>query len=295
MNLRVVIIGSGGRLGTALAREWTGAGDAVTGFNHASLDIGNAEAVRAALKPLEFDVLVNCAAQTNVDRCETHPEEAFLLNSKAVAELGEICEQKGARCIHISTDYVFDGEKRTPYTEEDEARPISVYGASKLSGETELLKISNRHLVVRVAWVFGPDRPSFIDGVLNRALENEQLEAIADKVSVPTYTIEAARLLRPFLAEIPEGGILHLANQGECTWQQYGQYAIDCAVAAGVPMKGRTVAPLKMADLKAFIAKRPVYTAVSAEKLARLGGVSPQPWREAVENYVRNYWAPRHS
>ncbi|MDB6175815.1 MAG: dTDP-4-dehydrorhamnose reductase [Chthoniobacteraceae bacterium] len=292
MNLRVIIIGSGGRLGAALAREWSGAGDSVIGFNHASLDIGNADAMRAALQPLEFDVLVNCAAQTNVDRCETYQEEAFLLNSTAVALLGEICEEKGARCVHISTDYVFDGEKRTPYTEDDVASPISVYGASKLSGEKELLKISNRHLVVRVAWVFGPDRPSFIDGILNRAVENEVLEAIGDKISVPTYTIEAARLLRPFLSEISEGGILHLANQGECTWQEYGQYAIDCAVAAGVQMKGRTVAPLKMADLKAFIAKRPVYTAVSSEKLARLGGVSPRPWREAVKDYVQTYWAP---
>ncbi|MDB6155952.1 MAG: dTDP-4-dehydrorhamnose reductase [Chthoniobacteraceae bacterium] len=292
MNLRVIIIGSGGRLGTALAREWSAAGDTVIGFNHASLDIGNADAMRAALQPLEFDVLVNCAAQTNVDRCETHQEEAFLLNSTAVALLGEICEEKGARCVHISTDYVFDGEKRTPYTEDDVASPISVYGASKRSGEKELLKISNRHLVVRVAWVFGPDRPSFIDGILNRAVENEVLEAIGDKISVPTYTIEAARLLRPFLSEISEGGILHLANQGECTWQEYGQYAIGCAVAAGVQMKGRTVAPLKMADLKAFIAKRPVYTAVSSEKLARLGGVSPRPWREAVKDYVQTYWAP---
>ncbi|MDB5694445.1 MAG: dTDP-4-dehydrorhamnose reductase [Alphaproteobacteria bacterium] len=291
MNLRVVIIGSGGRLGAALAREWSGVD--VTGFNHASLDIGNAEAVRAALEPLEFDVLVNCAAQTNVDRCETHPEEAFLINSKAVAVLGRVCEEKGSRCIHISTDYVFDGEKRAPYTEEDEARPISVYGASKLAGERELLAISSRHLVVRVAWVFGPDRPSFIDGILNRALENEQVEAIGDKISVPTFTLDAARLLRPLLSERLEGGIVHLANQGECTWQEYGQHAINCAAAAGVKMKGRAVAPLKMADLKAFIAKRPVYTALSSGKLANLGGVSPRPWKEAVEDYVRNYWAPR--
>ncbi len=294
MNRRIAIIGSGGRLGAALAREWSAAGDTVLGFNHASLDIANFETLRSTLEPLDFDVLVNCAAQTNVDRCETQQEEAFLINSSAVALLGEICHRKGVRCIHIGTDYVFDGEKRSPYTEEDQPRPISVYGASKHAGEEALLAVSDRHLVVRVAWVFGPDRPSFIDGVLNRALENEQLEAIADKVSVPTYTLDAARLLRPFLWEIPEGGILHLSNVGECTWQQYGQYAIDCAVKAGVPMKGRTVAPLKMADLKAFIAKRPIYTALSTEKLSRLGGSAPRSWQEAVEDYVRTHWAPAH-
>lgn len=292
MSLRIAIVGSGGRLGAALAREWTAGGDVVVGFRHVDLDLTDAAATRVALERTEFDVLVNCAAQTNVDRCETHADEALLVNGAAVKNLAEICRDKGRRCLHISTDYVFDGEKRSPYAEEDEARPISIYGASKLAGENGLLEVSDGNLVVRVSWVFGPDRPSFIDGILKRALEHETAQAIGDKIAVPTYTLDAARLLHPLLADAPVGGIVHLSNSGECTWREYGQHAIDCAKAAGAPMKAQSVAPLKMADLKAFIAKRPVYTAMSTDKLARLTGQTPRAWQEAVEEYVRDVWVP---
>ncbi len=293
MARKIVIIGSGGRLGAALLRAWRTAGDEVIGFNHALLDIGDIKQVHETLGGLEFDVLVNCAAQTNVDRCEQEPAEAFHLNSQAVATIADACTRQKARCVHISTDYVFDGAKRTPYTEQDDAKPISVYGASKLGGERSLHAVSDRHLAVRVSWVFGPDRPSFIDQILQRALGHETLEAIGDKVAVPTYTLDAARLLRPLLDEPGLDGVVHLCNTGECTWQQYGQHALDCAVAAGVPLKGRTVGALKMADLKAFIARRPVYTAMSAGLLQQVTGLSPRPWQEAVEEYVRTHWAPR--
>ena len=290
---KIVIVGSGGRLGAALLREWRAAGDEVIGLNHALLDIGNFKQVHDTLGELDFDVLVNCAAQTNVDRCEQHPDEAFRLNSEAVATIADVCTRKKARCVHISTDYVFDGEKRAPYTEADEARPISVYGESKLRGERCLHAVSDRHLAVRVSWVFGPDRASFVDQILQRALEHEKVEAIGDKTAVPTYTLDAARLLRQLLDEAPADGVLHLCNTGACTWQEYGQHALDCAIAADVPLKGRTVGALKMADLKAFIARRPVYTAMSTALLQRTTGLTPRPWQEAVDDYVRTHWAPR--
>ena len=131
---RIVIIGAGGRLGAALSRVYA-SDHAVTGFNHAQLDLAAPEKLRDSLGDAEFDVMINCAAQTNVDRCETHQEEAFTINGEAPGVLAEICAARGARLIHISTDYVFSGEKREPYTEEDPANPISVYGESKLEGE----------------------------------------------------------------------------------------------------------------------------------------------------------------
>jgi dTDP-4-dehydrorhamnose reductase len=222
-----------------------------------------------------------------VDYCETHEEEAHRINAAAVRTLGQICARKGARCIHISTDYVFDGARQTPYTEEEAAEPISIYGASKRAGEVALLETSDRHLAVRVAWVFGPDRPSFVDQVLQRAREQECVEAIGDKWAAPTYTIDAAELLRPFLREVPEGGLVHLCNRGACTWQEYGQYALDCAAEMGVPLKAREVGPLKMADLKAFVAKRPPYTVLSTEKLTRLTGCEPRIWQQSVAEHVR--------
>jgi len=292
--MKIVVLGSGGRLGAALAREWRAAGDAVTGLNRQLLDIGNFAAVREQLEELDFEALVNCAALTNVDYCETHPEEADRLNGKAVATIADVCTRKRARCVHISTDYVFDGAKTEPYTEDDEPRPISVYGASKLAGERCLHAVSDRHLAVRVSWVFGPDRPSFVDQILQRACEQDTVAAIADKVAVPTYTLDAARLLRPLLDPHRVDGVLHLCNTGACTWQEYGQFALDYAATAGVPLKARTVAAQKMADLTAFIAKRPPYTVMSPARLAGIIGATPRPWEAAVEEYVRDIWAPAH-
>lgn len=289
---RVIIIGAGGRLGAALVREYAGTFD-VTGFNHAQLDLGLPEQMRATLGALEFDVLVNTAAQTNVDRCETEVEEAFALNGAAPGVLAEICARKKARFIHISTDYVFDGEKREPYTEEDEVRPISVYGESKREGEQCALEVNERSLVVRVSWVFGPDRPSFIDWALSQAREHEEVRAIADKWATPTYTLDVAQLLKPFIGagmdEPGYAGALHVANRGECSWREYAQWALDCCRAEGIPMKAKEIAASSLADMKSFIAKRPVYSVLSTARYEALTGITPRPWEETVRDYVRDY------
>jgi dTDP-4-dehydrorhamnose reductase len=292
MARRIVIVGSGGRLGAALLREWRARGDDVLGLNRALLDLSDFQQIHERLEPLEFDALVNCAAQTNVDRCEAEPEEAFRINSAAVASLADVCSRKKARCIHISTDYVFDGEKREPYTEDDEPRPISQYGASKLSGERCLHAVADKHLVVRVSWVFGPDRASFVDQIIQRALEQDRVEAIADKVSAPTYTIDAAALLRPLVDDASIDGVVHLCNAGACTWQEYAQHALDCAAAAGLPLRARRVEPVALADMKSFVARRPVYTAMSTAKFTRLTGLTPRSWQQAVEDHIRSHVAP---
>lgn len=289
--MKLVILGSGGRLGAALARAYASEHEIVP-FNHASLDLSSREDISNKLAQLSFDALINCAALTNVDYCETNETEAMRINAEAVREIAEICSSKGARCIHISTDYVFDGEKREPYVETNEARAISIYGESKRRGEEALLSVSDKHLAVRVAWVFGPDRPSFIDAILRRALENENAAAIDDKWSAPTYTLDVIEWLRPFLNELrDEGGLLHACNFGECTWREYGEYALRCAAVAGLPMKTQSVASLKMSDMKNFVAKRPVYTVLSTEKLARLIGNAPRSWQSAVEDFVTNHFA----
>ena len=288
MSRRIVIVGAGGRLGTALVREYARDCE-VVGFNRAQLDLGVPEQLRSALEGLEFDTLINTAAQTNVDRCETHQEEAFALNAEAPRELAAICRAKNARFIHISTDYVFDGEKREPYTEEDEARPISVYGESKREGERRALEANKQTLIVRVSWVFGPDRPSFIDAILKKARDEEEISAVADKYATPTYTLDLCALLKPYLAERQEGGLLHLANRGECNWQEYAQWALDCCHAKGLSMKATRVGAASLADMKNFIAKRPVYSVLSIGKYERATGQTPRSWRDAVAAYVRDY------
>ena len=287
--MEIVILGAGGRLGAALAREYRKKFDVVA-FNHAQLDLANAKQIREKLSVLDFDVLINCAAFTNVDLCESQREQAFAINAEAPKHLAEICSGKKAKLIHFSTDYVFDGEKREPYLETDAAKPVSVYGESKRDGEKFVLQASDRHLVVRVSWVFGPDRPSFIDAMIKRAREEEQIDAIADKFSTPTYTSDIAEMLPRFFDLDVAGGILHFANSGQCSWQEYAQHAVDRCRACGIALKAKAVGALKLADMKNWVARRPVYSVLSTAKYAKLTGVSPRSWREAVSDYIeRSY------
>ena len=285
--MKIVIIGSNGRLGAALTREFHKSHD-VVGFDRSRLDVENLSLVRETLHALQFDVLINCAAYTNVDLCETQRERAFLINAEAPRVVAEICREHGAKLVHFSTDYVFDGEKREPYTEEDEPRPFSVYAESKRAGEINVLDVQDRHLVVRVSWVFGPDRPSFVDAMIKRARETEQLDAVADKFSTPTYTLDIASLLPPLFHA--GTGVLHLANAGECSWQEYAQHALDCCHASGVPLKATRVGATTLADMKNWVARRPVYTVLAVEKYRTLTGLSPRPWRDAVADYVKSFY-----
>jgi len=289
--MKIVIIGAGGRLGAALMREYRDKFE-VSGFNRAQLDLSNFDDVREKLCGLDFDVLINAAAFTNVDLCETQREEAFRINAEAPRLLAEICNGKNAQLIHFSTDYVFDGEKREPYAEEDEAKPISVYGESKRAGEENVLAAIERSLIVRVSWVFGPDRPTFIDTMIKQARENEVVNAIADKFSTPTYTLDIGEMLPRFFDVNVEGGILHFANAGECSWQEYGQFALDCCRRLGMALTAKTVGAAKLKDMTQWVARRPVYSVLSSAKYAKLSGSSPRAWRDAVADYIRRFYGP---
>ncbi len=291
-TMKLVIIGAGGRLGSALAREYREK-FSVIGFDHAQLDLANADELREKLGTADFDLLINAAAFTNVDLCEKERDQAFRINADAPRLLAEICREKNAKLIHFSTDYVFDGEKREPYIENDPANPISVYGESKRAGEKFILQTYNRHLVVRVSWVFGPDRPSFIDAMINRARENEQIDAIADKFSTPTYTRDIAQMLPQFFGRHVEGGILHFANAGECSWVEYAQWALDCCVTEGIALKAKTASALKLTDMKNWIARRPVYSVLSTAKYSALTGDSPRAWRDAVTDYIKRFYSKK--
>ena len=290
--MKIVILGARGRLGAALMREYRDKFE-VVGFNHAQLDLGKPEEIHAEIDKLDFDVLINAAAFTNVDLCETEREQAFAINAEAPKVLGEICSEKNAKLIHISTDYVFDGEKREPYVETDAAEPISVYGESKRAGEKNVLAGRDQHLIVRVSWVFGPDRPSFIDTMIKRAREEEHIDAVADKFSTPTYTHDIAEMVSRFFDVDVPGGILHFANNGECSWQEYAQHALDCCRASGISLKTKTVGPAKIADMKNWIARRPVYSVLSTAKYAKLTSVTPRSWRDAVSDYIERSYSKK--
>jgi len=288
--MKLIVIGSGGRLGAALMRAYQNKFD-VVGFNHAELDLANPDEIRGRIGDQTFDVLINAAAYTNVDACETECDQAFAINAEAPRVLAEICRDKNAKLIHISTDYVFDGNKRQPYVEDDAVNPISAYGESKRAGEKLVLQTSDRHIVVRVSWVFGPDRPSFVDAMIKQAINEEKIEAIADKWSTPTYTSDLAELL-PRIFDV-DAGILHLASAGQCTWQEYAQYALDCCRGAGVSLKAQTVGAVKLTDMQNWVAKRPVYSVLSTAKYQALTGIQPRSWRDAVADYIERSYSSK--
>jgi len=275
----------------------------ITGFNRADLDLADFAGLRQTLGHNDFDLLINAAAFTNVDLAEKERDQAFQVNAEAPRVLAGICSEKGARLVHISTDYVFAGDKNDPYKEEDPARPISAYGESKLAGENAVLGVSDKHLVVRVSWVFGPDRPSFIDQVIGRAQEDDRVSAVADKVSTPTYTRDIADMLLRIVAGVTgpsrtgiprySSGVLHIANSGQASWREYAQHALDCCAEAGIPLKARKVESLMMADMKNWVARRPPHSVLSTAKYGQITGEKPRSWREAVAEYIREFVAPQ--
>jgi dTDP-4-dehydrorhamnose reductase len=141
--------------------------------------------------------------------------------------------------------------------------------------------------------VFGPDRSSFIDAMIKRAKQDEKVDAISDKFSTPTYTHDIARMLPQFFDRGVDGGTLHFANAGKCSWQEYAQWALDCCRAAGIPLKARTVGALKLSEMKSWVARRPVYSVLSTVKYAELTGTAPRAWREAVADYITRFYSKK--
>lgn len=293
--MKVLILGSKGRLGSALLRRWQTLPDTeVVALTRAEVDLSDPEKAAAGLAAIPFgtgDVIVNCAAATDVDGCEKDRDGARRINADSPGRIARLCATRGARLVHIGTDYVFDGALDRPYTEEDEPLPLSHYGQTKLEGDREVLAASPVHCVVRVSWVFGPDKPSFVDAIVKRALTFPEAAAVHDKTSAPSYTEDMAFWLAEFLKPSLPGGIYHLCNSGTCSWRDYGEYALECAKANGIPVLTTTVAPLKLSDMKNFIAVRPPKTPLDAGKFARITGITPRPWREAVQEYFRNWKA----
>jgi len=282
--MRILILGSRGRLAAALARGWA-ARHEITALSRDDVDVADAEALARCLGARNFDILVNGTGLTNVDACESRRDEARAVNALAPAAMAASARNCGARFIHFSTDYVFDGKKQDPYTEDDPARPLGWYGRTKLDGENAVLADSPNHLVVRVSWVFGPDRPGFVDQIVQRAQATSDVAAIADKFSSPTYACDVAGWIEPMFDPAFSGGLYHACNSGSCSWHEYGEWALECAREAGIPVQTTKLRAQSLRDMKSFTAPRPVHSILCTEKLTRMTGITPGPWREAIREY----------
>lgn len=258
------------------------------------MDFEKPAIIAERLAAQRFDVLLNAAGMTSPDACEVQPEKAFLANVAAPQAIAACCQERSARMIHFSTDYVFSGEPHDPWGEEDETTPVNVYGRTKREGELAVIAASPAALVARVSWLFGPDKPSHPDNIIQRAMQSAELSAVADKVSVPTSNADICGWIERIIHDHPETrGVLHLCNSGAASWHSWAEAALEVAQRLGLPVKTARVQPVKLASLTQFKALRPLMTQMSNVKLQNLLGRPIRNWRDALEDYLVKKYQPK--
>ena len=283
--MRVAITGTTGRVGAALVKR-LGSCHEVIPLPRAVCDLADPESLKAALADLDCDVFINPAAITSLEACEDDPHLSMRVNSAAPGKIALWAAARGVRMIHFSTDYVFDGECTIPLTEDMAARPVSAYGRGKLAGEKGVLAHPG-NLVIRVSWVFGPEKPSFVDQVFDDALAGRPLAAIADKLSLPVLTTDLARWTESLL-ESDASGILHACNPGEAvSWHGMAAFVVREMTACGVLRSCPEIAELTLAEMAAFRARRPRFTAMDTHRLSAVLGETLRTWPEALAEHVR--------
>lgn len=290
---RILILGATGGLGRALHRHFA-AGHDTTAWGRAELDFERPDSIAPRLAAQDFEVLLNAAGLTSPDVCEVQPERALLVNTVAPQLLAECCHAKGARMIHFSTDYVFSGALHDPWSEDDETDPVNVYGRTKLAGERAVLKASPAALVARVSWLFGPDKPSHPDHIIQRALQSDDVSAVADKISVPTSNADIAEWIGQLIHAHPDtSGVLHLCNSGSASWHTWAEAALSIAARLGLPLRTTRVQPVGLASLTQLKAQRPLLTLMSNAKLQGLLGREIRHWHDALEDYLVQKYQPQ--
>lgn len=291
--LRVVVVGSGGRMGAALVRHLRSTPERfhVVAYDHKAMDLLRPGQIEDHLRAIQFDALINCAAMTSLEGCEDRPEEATQVNVEAPRQMAMICDAVGARMIQISTDYVYDGTQPGLRREGDPENPLSQYARTKCAGDQAVLGVNKTFLSARTSWVFGPDRPSFVDQILLQALRDEEVFGIADKFSVPSSSADLALWLTAILERPAIHGVLNLCNTGQASWHSYAQQALDIARELGWPLRFTTVTGTKLADIKAFRAPRPYFTTMSSELLAREIGQKIRSWNDALREYLETFYS----
>jgi dTDP-4-dehydrorhamnose reductase len=271
--MRLLVTGANGMLGHRVAGVARERGHDVRGTDLPELDVTDAAAVARFVEEAAPDVVVNCAAYTDVDACEQDPELAMRVNGEAAGNVARC----GARVVHLSTDYVFPGDARRPYVESDEPSPRTAYGRSKLAGEDAVREASDDHAIVRTAWLFGEGGKNFVDTILRLGAERDELSVVFDQVGSPTWTGHLAPALVD-LAERPDAsGVFHAAGDGACSWFELAIEAmrlrdLDCRVVAVTTEQFPRPAP------------RPAFSVLASE---REDGVRLPDWHEGVAQHVK--------
>jgi dTDP-4-dehydrorhamnose reductase len=257
--MRILVTGAGGMLGQDVVRAASARGQEVVGLAHDELDVTDADAVAAAIELARPDAVVNCAAWTDVDGGEADPDGARAVNAEGAGNVARAAAAAGTRLVHVSTDYVFDGEKRAPYVESDATAPRSVYGATKLAGEDAVRAAGGSHAIARSSWLFGAGGRNFVATMLGLGAERDEVKVVTDQIGRPTYTGHLAHALLELAAGTSEG-VHHVAGGGEpCSWHDF---TVEIFRQAGVECR---VAPCTTAEMPRP-APRPAYSALASER-----------------------------
>lgn len=282
--MKVLILGSNGMLGSKLISIFRSIYSVypVTGWDVDDIDITKESCINKIVKEIP-KIIVNCAAYTNVDDCEINKDKAYVINAEGVKNISRACKITGAKLIHLSTDYIFDGSKQTAYTEDDlgAANPLSVYGKSKLQGEEYIRHYldEDSYIIVRTAWLYGENGKHFVDTILRLAEEKRELKVVHDQEGSPTYTKDLSEAIIS-LIERDCHGTFHITNSGSCTWYEFARRILAIKGKNNVQVLPITTEALNRPAL------RPRYSVMDCSKLIEHTGVILRSWEEALKDYL---------
>jgi len=283
--MKILVLGANGQLGTDLLAEGGRRNKVeMRGLTRSELDMENLEAIPQILRDYPADVIVNCTSYHKTDEVEDNGTKAVTINAHAVEALAKAADEQGARFVHVSTDYVFDGTNSTPYRESDTPAPINVYGATKYLGETLARRASKDALILRVASLFGVAGASgkggnFVEAMLRLAKEHGQLRVVNDVRMSPTSTRTIAYFLLELLEKQADAGIYHVVNSGDATWYEFATEIIKL-VGWDIPVHPVT------SDEFPTRAARPEYSVLSNQKLSEAVSGCPEHWNDALKEYL---------
>jgi len=257
----------------------------VIGWDIEEIDIQKEDDSVAKIEALRPEIVIHLAAYTDVDGCESDKERAFAVNAEGTRHVALAASKCSAKMVYLSTDYVFDGEKREPYLESDPPHPLNVYGHSKLKGEQYVQEWVRDSLIIRTQWLYGPFGKNFVDSILRQAREKKTLSIVDDQTGSPTYTADLAKAICE-LIQVEARGIFHVTNSEICTWYAFGQAILNLSGIHWVK-----VLPMSSKDL-GRLAARPSYSVFNCQKLKKATGRTMRPWSEALKDYLSTYRQP---
>jgi dTDP-4-dehydrorhamnose reductase len=282
-SMKVLLIGANGQLGSDLLKVFRDAGDSVVPVTRAQLDVSSRDRVSQIIDEARPDVVVSTAAYHKVEECEQNPALAFEVNGTGAMNLALSCQRSGAVLAHYSTDYVFDGQKKTGYEETDLPSPLNVYGVSKMVGEYLIAAYAERRFVIRTCGLYGVAGSrgrggNFVETMLRKAMAGEVIRVVDDQILTPTYTADLAEATRALIVT-GSYGLYHVSSEGRCSWFEFASYIFECA---GLEAK---LLPVKSVEFASPV-KRPANSVLSKAKLRTLG-VSIPTWKDAIPRYLQ--------